>query len=35
MSEKVAFVLGDKLLTYYDALIAKCGVAAQSKTEKM
>ena len=35
MSEKVAFVLGDKLPTYYDAAISIYIVATKPKSKKM
>ena len=35
MSEKVIFVLGDKLPTYYDAVIAIYEIATQPKSNKM
>ena len=35
MSEKVLFVLGDKLPTYYDATISIYMVVAKPKSKKM
>ena len=35
MSEKVVFVLGDKLPTYYDAAISTYMVATKPKSKKM